>query len=105
MPTSARIQFFWNIAIMAMISVMELERMLLKVLVITDFTPSMSLVILVMISPWLLVVKNLWDMLCRCEYIWLRMSYVMCCAIQVLMYVSATPIRLARRVTISDRTI
>ena len=66
MPTRARIQFFWNIAIMAMISVIEFERILLKVLVTTAFTPSMSLVILVMISPWLFVVKNLCDIFCRC---------------------------------------
>ena len=51
MPTRARIQFFWNIATSAIISVIELERMLLNVLVIIVLTPSMSLVILVMISP------------------------------------------------------
>ena len=83
MPISARIQFFRNMATSATIRVMEFERMLLKVLVMTDSTPSISLVILVMTSPWLLVVKNLWDMLWRCLNILLRMSKVMCWAIQV----------------------
>ena len=69
MPTSAKIQFFWNIAIMAIMSVMEFDSMLLKVFVTTAFTPSMSLVILVMMSPWLLLVKNFWLIFCRCEYI------------------------------------
>ena len=74
MPISARIQFFWNIAMIAIISVITLDRMLVKVLVITCCTPSMSLVMRVMISPWLLVVKKRWDIFCRWEYIWLRMS-------------------------------
>ena len=105
MPTRARIQFFWNIAIMAIMSVMEFDSMLLKVFVTTAFTPSISLVILVMMSPWLLLVKNFWLIFCRCEYIWLRISKVMCCAIHVFMYVSATPIRLATSVTARDSAI
>ena len=53
---------FSNVSVLSsIISVIELERILLKVLVMTDFTPSMSLVILVTMSPWLLVVKNLCD--------------------------------------------
>ena len=104
-PTSAKIQFFWNIAIIAITSVIELDKILLKVFVTTALTPSMSLVILVMISPWLLLVKNFWLIFCRCEYIWFLMSNVMCCAIHVFMYVSATPMRLANSVTASDKAI
>ena len=84
-PTSARIQFFWNIAIMAITSVIEFDKMLEKVFVMTALTPSISLVILVMMSPWLLLVKNFWLIFCRCEYIWFLMSKVMCCAIHVFM--------------------
>ena len=51
MPIRASIQFFWNIAITAMTSVITLEIMLVKVLVTTLSTPPMSLVILVMMSP------------------------------------------------------
>ena len=83
-PSVASTQFFWYIAMSATISVMTLDRMLVKVLVMVFFTPSMSLVILVMISPWLLEVKKRWLMLCRCLNIALRMSKVMCCAIQLL---------------------
>ena len=50
-PKSASIQFFWNMAASANTRVMVLERMLLKVLVMTDSTPLISEVILVMISP------------------------------------------------------
>ena len=53
---------------------MVLERMLAKVPVTTDSTPEMSLVMRVMISPWLAEVKNRWDIFCRWRYIWLRMS-------------------------------
>ena len=68
----------------ATMRVIELERMLVNVPEITVLTPSISLVMRVMISPWLLDVKNRCDMFCRWLYIWLRMSKVMCCAIQVL---------------------
>ena len=51
--------------------------------VITDCTPPMSLVMRVMMSPWLLVVKNRWLICCKWAYILLRMSKVMCCAIQL----------------------
>ena len=74
MPIRASIQFLRNMATIAMISVMALERMLVNVLVITCCTPSMSLVMRVMMSPWLLVVKKRCDIFCRCAYIWLRMS-------------------------------
>ena len=74
MPISARTQFLRNMATMAMISVMTFERMLVKVLVITCCTPSMSLVIRVMTSPCRLVVKKRWDIFCRWPYIWFRMS-------------------------------
>ena len=74
MPISASIQFLRNMAIMAMTRVMALDRMLENVLTMTCFTPSMSLVMRVMMSPWLLVVKNRWDIFCRWRYIWLRMS-------------------------------
>ena len=50
-PIVARSQFFWYIAARATISVITLERMLENVLVIVIFTPSMSLVILVTMSP------------------------------------------------------
>ena len=60
-PRSASIQFFWNMAASANTRVIVLERMLLKVLVITDSTPPISEVILVIISPWLFEVKNLCD--------------------------------------------
>ena len=56
-------------AIRATTSVIELDRMLVKVPEITVLTPSMSLVMRVMISPWLLDVKKRWDMLCRWLYI------------------------------------
>ena len=74
MPSTARIQFFWNIITSATTSVMEFERMFRNVFVITDSTPEISLVIRVMMSPWLFDVKNLCDIRCRCENIWLRMS-------------------------------
>ena len=45
-----------------------------NVLVMTDSTPEISLVMRVMISPWLFVVKNRCDMRCRCANIWLRIS-------------------------------
>ena len=47
----ARIQFFWNIATIAKTRVMELDKILLNVFVMTDSTPSMSDVIRVMMSP------------------------------------------------------
>ena len=47
----ASIQFFWNIAAIAKMRVMELDKILLKVFVMTDSTPSMSEVIRVMMSP------------------------------------------------------
>ena len=65
MPMVASIQFFLYMATTATIRVMLLERMLEKVPEMVDCTPAMSLVILVMISPWLFVVKNFWDILCR----------------------------------------
>ena len=74
MPSTARIQFFWNIITRATTSVIEFDRMFRNVFVITDSTPEMSLVIRVMISPWLFVVKNRCDIRCRCENIWLRIS-------------------------------
>ena len=83
MPTSARIQFFWNMAITATTRVMVLDRMLVKVPVTTLSTPEISLVIRVMISPWLAEVKNRWDIFCRCRYIWFRISKEICWAIQL----------------------
>ena len=56
-------------------------------------------------SDRILDVKNFWLIFCRCEYIWFLMSNVMCCAIHVFMYVSATPMRLAMSVTARERTM
>ena len=67
----------------AAMSVTELERMLVSVLVMIWRTPEMSLVMRVMMSPWLFVVKNDWLMRCRWRYICPRMSNVMCSAIQL----------------------
>ena len=83
-PTVARIQFSRYMTTTATVSVMTLERMLVIVFVIVRCTPSISLVMRVMMSPWLLVVKKRCDIFCRCLYILFRMSNVMCCAIHVL---------------------
>jgi len=63
--------------------VMAFFRMLVSVLAMICCTPPMSLVMRVMMSPWLLVVKKRCDICCRWRYILLRMSKVMCCAIHV----------------------
>ena len=67
-------QFFWYMAATATTRVLMLDRMLEKVLVITDSTPAMSPVMRVMISPWLVEVKNRWLIFCRWRNIWQRMS-------------------------------
>ena len=82
-PTVARIQFLRYIAVIATIRVIAFERMLVNVFVITDSTPEISLVMRVMMSPWLFDVKNLCDICCRWRYMLLRMSKVICCAIQL----------------------
>ena len=74
MPIRASSQFFWNMAITATIRVMVLDKMLVNVFVTTLSTPLTSLVIRVMMSPWLAEVKNRWLIFCRCRYIWFRMS-------------------------------
>ena len=84
-PIVARIQLRLYMATTAMMSVVALERMLVIVFVMTERTPSMSEVMRVMMSPWLLVVKKRWDISCRCRYIVFRMSNVMCWAIHVFM--------------------
>ena len=64
-PSSASIQLRLNITARAAIRVMVLDRMEVNVLVITDWTPDISLVMRVMISPWLLAVKKRWLIFCR----------------------------------------
>ena len=74
MPRVASSQFCRYMTTTATIRVILLERISVRVLVMTRWTPSMSLVMRVMISPWLLVVKKRWDISCRWRYMLLRMS-------------------------------
>ena len=97
--------FLCIIARMAAVSVIALERMLVKVLEMTASTPSISLVMRVMISPWLPEVKNCWGIFSRCRNMRLRMSKVTCWEIQAFSQLSSTPIRFALKVTPRERTI
>ena len=55
-----------------------LERIEVNVLVTTRSTPEMSLVMRVMMSPWLFDVKKRWLIRWRWRYMVLRMSKLMC---------------------------
>ena len=70
----ARSQLWLYMIIRAAASVITFLMILVKVLVMTRCTPSISLVIRVMISPWLLVVKKLWGICCRWANMVLRIS-------------------------------
>ena len=84
-PTHASCQLKLNSAtsVVTMVAILPTTRE--SVPEMTLLTPEMSVSMRVMMSPCFSVVKNECGMRCRCMYISLRMSKMMCCEIHALM--------------------